>query len=340
MSNNHSFLAVAALLLASGCTNSATESRSDGATPGTGGSGGSSSIPSSSGGSRPADPSSSSAGTAAAGATMGGASTNSAGSSGRTGGMGGTSRTGGTSASVPNTSIDASVEDDAGPDVPALAQCLDPWGYPVFMVCTDDTSSSVATPHYVGKVIAVETSALDAGAESVPCGRFTASIGAPQRFTLALQDGGTVEIVYGSGAAIILPSLSAWMGKTITVDVKPYSNGGYFAGGSLLVSDSKGLVLDGAYSMGGALTSQAVGTSGITVSAGPAVCIGNCRHQQREIVFAGTTAVSLFSEKQGSFKVGSLSFTGLSLGCSERQPDSNCADGYSWSSWAIWRDAP
>jgi hypothetical protein len=285
MSHNHRFLVVAVLLLASACTNSATESRSDGATPGTGGTGGITSTPVNSGGSSATSVSSSGGGSSDASATTGGASASSGGSSGQTGGTGGTSQTGGTTASIPTTSIDASIEYDVGPDGPVLAQCLNDGGYPVFMVCTDDTSSSVDIPHYVGRVIAVESSAPDAGAESVPCGRFTATIGSPQRFTLALQDGGTVEIVYGSGSAIILPSLSAWMGKTVTVDVKPYGNGGYFANGSLLVSDSKGLVFDGVYHMGGNLTSQAVGTTGITVSAGPAACLGFCRHLQREIVF-------------------------------------------------------
>jgi hypothetical protein len=357
MSHEVSVLMVAVTILASGCSNSGTESRSDGATASSGGAGGISSIPSSSGGSRAADPSSSSAGSAGATATTSGASTSSGGSSARTGGTGensrtggatasggggtgGKSTTGGTTASIPNTSIDASVEEDAGPDAPVLAQCLNDSGYPVFKVCTDDRSSFEGTPHYMGRVIAVETFSPDAGSQTVPCGISSETIGAPQGFTLALQDGGTVKIVYGSIADIILPSLAAWKGQTVTVDVWPYSNGGYFASGYLLVSDSKGLVLVGAYSMGSTFTSQAVGSTGITVSAGAVVCQGNCRHLKREIVFAGTTAISLFSEKQGSFKVGSLSFTGLSLGCSERQPDSNCADGWSWASWAIWRDAP
>jgi hypothetical protein len=362
MSHNHRFLVVVVLLLASACTNSATESRSDGATPSTGGTGGITSTPVSSGGSKAADPSSSSGGSAGATATTGGPSTSNGGTSGRTGGTGGTSRTagvtssgaggtGGTSAtagataSIPTTSIDASVEDDAGPDGPVLAQCSNDWGRSVFKVCTDDASAlTYRTLHYVGRVIAVDTSAPDAGSQSVPCGNSEVSLVAPQGFTLALQDSGTAKIVYGTNLAGILPSLVAWMGQTVTVDVTPYFNVEYSAGAELTVSDNKGLVLALKYRMGSDLTSQAVGTTGITVSAGAAACVDRdvvgdtCRHVKREIVFAGTTTVSLLPKIPGSFKVGSLSFTGFSLGCSERQ--GRCLDDYSWNSWAIWRDAP
>jgi len=65
-------------------------------------------------------------------------------------------------------------------------------------------------------------------------------------FTLALEDGGTTRIGYGSESAAALmplPSLAAWVGKSVNVAVTPYSEGCCAGGSFLTVTDSASLVL-------------------------------------------------------------------------------------------------
>jgi len=114
----------------------------------------------------------------------------------------------------------------------------------------------------------------------------------------------------------------------------------YSAGAQLTVTDAAGLVMIVNYSFGMSASGELAEASGVTVSPGPGICVGGCSHLKRQIVFSGTSTVSLAPGASGSFKLGALGFTALALAWSERQATSSCADAYPYFAWAIWRQAP
>jgi hypothetical protein len=299
-------------------------------------------------------------GGASMGRTGGGlaSSATSSGGGGNTGGIssggqantGGSARAGGTSSSggtngtagaagsdSTQTSIDASVSADVNADVQVLSQCS-PGIVFAGLVC----STGPGGP-YSGKLIAAAPIDIGGDPEFASC--VSSTHGSLQySFTLALEDGGTTRIGYGSESAAALmplPSLAAWVGKSVNVAVTPYSEGCCAGGSFLTVTDSASLVLamNTGWMQGGSLASQTVGSPGITVTPDAPICVGACNQLEGGFVFSGTSAVSLAPGGVGSFKLGDMTFTayaGLWNGDSSRPV--TCADASNSSSWAIFRN--
>jgi hypothetical protein len=234
------------------------------------------------------------------------------------------------------TSIDASVSADVNADVQVFSQCS--LGI-VFagLVCSTGPAGS-----YSGKLIAAAPIDTGGDPEFSSCVSTNGSL--QYSFTLALEDGGTTRVGYGSESAsalLPLPSLAAWVGKSVNVAVTPYSSEGYAGGSFLTVTDSASLVLAVNTGWGGLWASQTVGSPGITVTLDAPICVGNCNQLEGGFVFSGTSAVSLAPGGVGSFKLGDMTFTayaglwhgGFVVG---RVP---CADAGNSSSWAIFRNA-
>jgi hypothetical protein len=267
-----------------------------------------------------------------------GGQTNTGGSAGagRMSGSGGTNGTADAAGSdSTQTSIDASVSADVSEDVQVLSQCS-PGTVFTGLVCSTGPGGS-----YSGKLIAAAPIDTAGDPEFASC--VSSSNGSLQySFTLALEDGGTTKIGYGSESAAALmplPSLAAWVGKSVNVAVTPYSFGCCGGGSSLTVTDSASLVLAVNTGWGGLLASQTVGSPGITVTPDAPICVGTCNQLEGGFVFSGTSAVSLAPGGVGSFKLGDMTFTayaGLWHGDSSRPV--TCADANNSSSWAIFRN--
>ena len=196
---------------------------------------------------------------------------------------------------------------------------------------------------YSGKLIAAAP--IDTGGDPEFSSCVSSTNGSLQySFTLALEDGGTTRIGYGSESAsalMPLPSLAAWVGKSVNVAVTPYSEGCCAGGSFLTVTDSASLVLamNTGWMQGGSLASQTVGSPGITVTPDAPICVGACNQLEGGFVFSGTSAVSLAPGGVGSFKLGDMTFTayaGLWHGDFSRAV--TCADASNSSSWAIFRN--
>jgi hypothetical protein len=309
-----------ALFLAFGCTKSSLKHGADAAGASTGGtsdSGTGTDAPSGSGG-VPAT-----GGASSGGVTITGGAPSSDGASN----TGGTYGTGGS-----QSSIDASRSDDGDVDGETLPECVQLEEYGVSVCTAEPGSGSRTALTYSGTVIAAGPADASIDARASLCG--TAS------FTLALQDGGTITIGYGASGETSLPSLAAWVGRSVSAEVLQSFRTGYAAGAHLVVTDSAGLVLAVEYGFGMSVSSTPVETSGVAVSPGAGICVGGCRHLKREVVFSGSSTVSLAPGASGSFELGGLSFTALALSWSERQATSGCADAYPYHAWAIWRQAP
>jgi len=277
-----------------------------------------------------------SGGTARDSSSSGGAMRPTGGSSTSGIGTGGEPGVGGATGGAQSAGIDASVSGDAN-----VPQCSESFSRYSMVVCAIDGLPASRIPsQYSGTVLAAASldENQDAGLQDCGIQYQDFSQYAGRSLTLALLDGGTVEIVYGSSAATPLPSLAARVGRQVSVDVLPYFDVGYAAGASLVIRDETGLVLAAKMGRGGSTSSQTVET--ITVSPGPGICVSYCEHLERELLFAGTTVVSLSPGHSGSFTDGASRLTALALAWSEKQSPTACADGYSWSAWAIWREAP
>jgi hypothetical protein len=263
------------------------------------------------------------------------------GGSARAGGMSSSRGTNGTAGAAGSdstqTSIDASVSADVNADVQVLSQCS-PGIVFAGLVCSTGPGGE-----YSGKLIAAAP--IDTGGDPEFSSCVSSTNGSLQySFTLALEDGGTTTIGYGSESAsalMPLPSLAAWVGKSVNVAVTPYRQGCCDGGSFLTVTDSASLVLavNETWMQGGSLASQTVGSPGITVTPDAPICVGFCNQLDGGFVFSGTSAVSLAPGGVGSFKLGDMTFTayaGLWHGDSSRPV--TCADAYNSSSWAIFRN--
>ena len=259
-------------------------------------------------------------------------------------GAGGMSSSGGTNGTADaagsdstQTSIDASVSADVSADVQVLSQCS--LGI-VFagLVCSTGPGGS-----YSGKLIAAAPIDTGGDPEFASCVSSTNG-GLQYSFTLALEDGGTTRIGYGSESAsalMPLPSLAAWVGKSVNVAVTPYSLGCCAGGSFLTVTDSASLVLavNETWMQGGSLASQTVGSPGITVTPDAPICVGACNQLEGGFVFSGTSAVSLAPGGVGSFKLGDMTFTAYAgLWNGDYSRPVTCADASNSSSWAIFRN--
>jgi hypothetical protein len=274
------------------------------------------------------------------GGNSSGGQANTGGSAGP-GGMSGSGGTNGTGGAVGSdstqASIDASVPADVNPDVQVLPQCSlgDVFGG---HVCSTGPGGQ-----YSGKLIAAASIDTKGDPEFASCvSEF--SVGSLQySFTLALVDGGTTRIGYGSDSALMpLPSLAAWVGKSVNVDVHPYSSDCCSGGSSLTVADSASLVLavNAKWWQGGSLASQTVGSSEITVAPDAPICVGWCNQLEGGFVFSGASAVSLAPGGVGSFKLGDMTFTAYAGLWSGRDSSRSvsCADPSNGSSWAVFRN--
>jgi hypothetical protein len=314
---------------------------------GTGGTGGTTIGPGGSGGAsmgRTGGGLASSATSSGGGGDTGGISSGGQANTGGSVGAGGMSSSGGTNGTAgatgsdsTQTSIDASVSADVNADVQVLSQCSPGIAF-AGLVC----STGPGGP-YSGKLIAAAP--IDTGGDPEFSSCVSSTNGSLQySFTLALEDGGTTRIGYGSesGSALIpLPSLAAWVGKSVNGAVAPYSEGCCAGGSFLTVTDSASLVLavNTGWMQGGSLASQTVGSPGITVTPDAPICVGDCNQLEGGFVFSGTSAVSLAPGGVGSFKLGDMTFTayaGLWHGDSSRPV--TCADASNGSSWAIFRN--
>ena len=278
------------------------------------------------------------------GGNTGGISSGGQANTGGSAGAGGMSSSGGangtagaTGSDSTQTSIDASVSADVNADVQVFSQCS--LGI-VFagLVCSTGPGGS-----YSGKLIAAAP--IDTGGDPEFASCVSSTNGSLQySFTLALEDGGTTRIGYGSESAsalMPLPSLAAWVGKSVNVAVWPYSAGYASGGSSLTVTDSASLVLavNTEWVLGGLLASQTVGSPGITVTPDAPICVGNCNQLEGGFVFSGTSAVSLAPGGVGSFKLGDMTFTAYAgLWHGGFAGPVTCADASNSSSWAIFRN--
>jgi hypothetical protein len=314
---------------------------------GTGGTGGTIIGPGGSGGAsmgRTGGGLASSATSSGGGGNTGGISSGGQANTGGSAGAGGMSSSGGTNGTAgaagsdsTQTSIDASVSADVNADVQVLSQCSPG------IVFTGLVCSTGPGGEYSGKLIAAAP--IDTGGDPEFASCVSSTHGSLQYgFTLALGDGGTTTIGYGSESAsalMPLPSLAAWVGKSVNVAVTPYRQGCCDGGSFLTVTDSASLVLavNETWMQGGSLASQTVGSPGITVSPDAPICVGFCNQLEGGFVFSGTSSVSLAPGGVGSFKLGDMTFTayaGLWHGDSSRPV--TCADAYNSSSWAIFRN--
>ena len=314
---------------------------------GTGGTGGTTIGPGGSGGAsmgRTGGGLASSATSSGGGGDTGGISSGGQANTGGSVGAGGMSSSGGTNGTAgatgsdsTQTRIDASVSADVNADVQVLSQCSPGIAF-AGLVC----STGPGGP-YSGKLIAAAP--IDTGGDPEFSSCVSSTNGSLQySFTLALEDGGTTRIGYGSesGSALIpLPSLAAWVGKSVNGAVAPYSEGCCAGGSFLTVTDSASLVLavNTGWMQGGSLASQTVGSPGITVTPDAPICVGACNQLEGGFVFSGTSAVSLAPGGVGSFKLGDMTFTayaGLWHGDFSRAV--TCADASNSSSWAIFRN--
>jgi hypothetical protein len=291
----------------------------------------------------------SSATSSGGGGNTGGISSGGQANTGGSAGAGGMSSSGGANGTAgaagsdsTQTSLDASVSADVSADVQVFSQCS------LGIVFAGLVCSTGPWGSYSGKLIAAAP--IDTGGDPEFSSCVSSTNGSLQySFTLALGDGGTTRIGYGSESAsalMPLPSLAAWVGKSVNVAVLPDVEGYYAGGGSsLTVTDSASLVLavNTTWMLGGSLASQTVGspeTPGITVTPDAPICVGNCNQLEGGFVFSGTSAVSLAPGGVGSFQLGDMTFTayaGLWHGgfVAGRLP---CADASNSSSWAIFRN--
>jgi len=288
----------------------------------------------------------SSATSSGGGGNTGGISSGGQANTGGSAGAGGMSSSGGANGTAgaagsdsTQTSLDASVSADVSADVQVFSQCS------LGIVFAGLVCSTGPWGSYSGKLIAAAP--IDTGGDPEFASCVSSSNGSLQySFTLALGDGGTTRIGYGSESAsalMPLPSLAAWVGKSVNVAVTPY-NEGYASGGSFLtVTDSASLVLavntEWILGLDDLMASQTVGAPGITVTPDAPICVGDCNQLEGGFVFSGTSAVSLAPGGVGSFKLGDMTFTayaGLWHGGLGRPL--TCVDFSNSTSWAIFRN--
>ena len=313
----------------------------------TGGTGGTAIGPSGSGGAsmgRTGGGLASSVTSSGGGGNTGGISSGGQANTGGSAGAGGMSSSGGTNGTAGatesdsiQTSIDASVSADVSADVQVFSQCS------LGIVFAGLVCSTGPGGPYSGKLIAAAP--IDTGGDPDFASCVSSTNGSLQySFTLALEDGGTTRIGYGSESAsalMPLPSLAAWVGKSVNVAVTPFGEGCCAGGSFLTVADSASLVLavNTTWMQGESLASQTVGSPGITVTPDAPICVGDCNQLEGGFVFSGTSAVSLAPGGVGSFKLGDMTFTAYAgLWHGDFSRPATCADASSSSSWAIFRN--
>lgn len=138
------------------------------------------------------------------------------------------------------------------------------------------------------------------------------------------------------GANMQPPAIDSLLGKNVRAVVLPWVNLGYLGQSELTLRDDKGLVLSVYWDMGGMPRSKSFDDVGISVSPATAICDDSCRVACR-IRFAGTSDVELAPGEQGTFQVGSATYSAYAIGCADQSSNARCADGYPYRSWAVFR---
>jgi hypothetical protein len=166
-----------------------------------------------------------------------------------------------------------------------------------------------------------------------------ATCGAQRGLTLTAADGNAIEVGFSMGNAEV-PTLESLQGRTVQANVIPDVSNAYSGVGELALRDEDGLVLSVHWNLGGGMPfahPMSLQDLGMSVSSGTGMCADWCARVVHNLLFAGTTSVELAVGEQGTFEAGSGTYTAYAVDCTVRVTSSTCADGYSHSSWAVFR---